>query len=302
MKEVFISYSSKNFKEASTVKEALEKNDISCWMAPDSIPAGSNYSKEIPSGIKNCKIFLLILSDEAQESIWVSREVEQALNDNKTIIPFQIEDFKLNDSFNFYLSQVQRVSAYLEMEKSLKELVMKIKANLNIESIDTELSEDNIKEKIENAIEIGEYDLAKEMLKKIFLKGTKDYEFYILNAKLNLQLDDNAAFFKDMEKLQKLEKNEIVTKEINKLMHYKGTGSPVGITALHVAAFHFNYDLVKYCVEHGADVNIRVCAKQVTPIEMMFLNKQYKNNKKRIKEIRNYLMEHGAKDKFRLGY
>ena len=83
-------------------------------MAPDSIPPGSNYAKEIPNGIRNCNVFLLILSKEAQTSIWVSREIEQALNARKTIIPFQIEAFNLN--VNFYLSQVQRVSAYLELE------------------------------------------------------------------------------------------------------------------------------------------------------------------------------------------
>lgn len=45
--EVFISYSSKEKEIADLVRETLENNGISCWMAPESIPASSGYAAEI---------------------------------------------------------------------------------------------------------------------------------------------------------------------------------------------------------------------------------------------------------------
>jgi len=50
--DVFISYSSKEYETANIVRQTLKSNKIKCWMAPESIPAGSNYSREIPKGIR----------------------------------------------------------------------------------------------------------------------------------------------------------------------------------------------------------------------------------------------------------
>ena len=79
-KEVFISYSSKDFERVNRIKEILETNGISCWMAPQCIPAGSNYAREIPAAIKNCKVFLTALRRQYRENPnaevtaqWISR-------------------------------------------------------------------------------------------------------------------------------------------------------------------------------------------------------------------------------------
>ncbi len=130
--DVFISYSSKEPEIPKLIRKTLKSNGISCWMAPESIPSGSSYAAEIPKGIRECKIFLLVLSNNSQNSIWVPREIDEAINHGKTIIPFQIEECKLNDAFNFYLNQIQRITAYLELEGSLNELVEKIKKIIGI--------------------------------------------------------------------------------------------------------------------------------------------------------------------------
>ena len=80
MKEVFISYSSQDSTSAETVRDVLESNGLSCWMAPRDIPGGSDYTKEIPVAIRECTVFVLILSQHAQDSQWVLKELSSAVS------------------------------------------------------------------------------------------------------------------------------------------------------------------------------------------------------------------------------
>lgn len=132
--DVFLSYSSKESEEAYTINSVLLKNGISTWMAPNSIPPGSNYTREIPKAIKSCKVFLLILSNNAQESVWVSAEVENAFKNEKYILPFLIENCPLRDEFDFLLSRSQRIEAYEKKSEALNKLVNRIKALIESES------------------------------------------------------------------------------------------------------------------------------------------------------------------------
>lgn len=109
IKQVFISYKSEEYDDANWVKSVLEKNGISCWMAPMSIRGGSNYASEIPQAIKNCSVFVLILSKNAQKSKWVPRELDQAINENKIVMPFDIDDCALQDDFNFLFNQCAKI-------------------------------------------------------------------------------------------------------------------------------------------------------------------------------------------------
>ncbi len=130
MKDVFISYKSEEFGEASWVKSTLETNGISCWMAPACIPGGSSYAVEIPKAIKQCKIFVLILSSRAQASQWVSKEVDLAINEGKIVLPFMLENCKLQDDFNFYLTNVQRYTAYENKVAAAEKMLREIKGVL----------------------------------------------------------------------------------------------------------------------------------------------------------------------------
>ena len=127
MKEIFISYSSVDLVNAETVRNVLEKNGFSCWMAPRDIPGGSNYTKEIPIAIRNCKVFVLILSKNAQTSHWVLKELDSAVNCGKVILPFMLEDCVLNDEFNFLLTGAQRYAAYQKKAEAMETLISRIR-------------------------------------------------------------------------------------------------------------------------------------------------------------------------------
>ncbi len=134
MKEIFISYSTIDAVNAETVRNVLEKNGLSCWMAPRDIPGGSNYTKEIPNAIRNCKVFVLILSKNAQSSHWVLKELDSAVNCGKVILPFMLEECVLNDEFNFLLTGAQRYAAYQKTAEAMETLISRIRGILDAPS------------------------------------------------------------------------------------------------------------------------------------------------------------------------
>lgn len=131
---VFISYSIRETEEAEAVRNILEKNRIACWMAPRDISAGANYTREIPAAIRGCQVFLLILSQNAQNSTWVPRELEAAVNCGKVIIPFMVEDFQLNNEFNFLLGAKHRYAAYQNNAEIMQILIERIRAIIGDET------------------------------------------------------------------------------------------------------------------------------------------------------------------------
>ena len=110
--DVFISHSTVNKAAADAICHALESNGVRCWIAPRDIPAGSKYGEQITKGIKDCKVFLLVFSEEANNSDPVNKEVERAvLGYRKIAIPFRIEDVPMSENIEFFLSDSQWVDA-----------------------------------------------------------------------------------------------------------------------------------------------------------------------------------------------
>ena len=85
LKEVFISKSTKDDTIANAICNVLEKNNISCWIAPRDITPGLNYAAEIIRGIENAKILLVIVSQNSKESGHVLNEITRAVEVNKII-------------------------------------------------------------------------------------------------------------------------------------------------------------------------------------------------------------------------
>ena len=130
MKDIFISYKTEDIADAQKVRDHLEAEGLSVWMAPDSITGGASYAAEIPPAIDNAKVFVLILSQKAQTSKWVPRELDQAINGDKKVMPFMTEDCPLNSEFKFYLTNIQRYPAFENYDKSLKKMTDEIKQYL----------------------------------------------------------------------------------------------------------------------------------------------------------------------------
>ncbi len=128
--DVFISYKSDEEQYAYRVRKVLEDNGISCWMAPDSIPLGSNYMAEIPKAIEACRAVIILVSKKSQQSVWVKNEFSQAVTKNKLIIPYVIQDCPMENDFAFSMSTMQQVFAWKDEEAALQRLVEDLRNQL----------------------------------------------------------------------------------------------------------------------------------------------------------------------------
>lgn len=130
---VFISYSTKEQSLANAMKKLLEKQGIQTWMAPGDIPVGNKYARVINQAIKDCSCFILMLSNNSQNSVWVAKEVERAVNYRKPILPIQIEDVVLNDEFELYIStnQVIAINNINENSDKIKQVLLSVETFIN---------------------------------------------------------------------------------------------------------------------------------------------------------------------------
>ena len=109
MGSVFISYSSKDRAYVDKLKNILTNGKFDTWVAPESIPVGSNYTQCINDAIKTASAVVLVLSANSLNSQWVLREIERAVTYNKTIFSVQIDSAKLNSAFEFMLGSTQNM-------------------------------------------------------------------------------------------------------------------------------------------------------------------------------------------------
>lgn len=137
---VFISYSSKDIHQSNAVVKMLKEAGIEYWRAPEMIPAGSNYAREIPQAITACQAFVLLISGSSQSSIWVEKEIDCAVNSHRVIVPLRLDEEPLNDVFRFYLNNVQSIFYSSDKQHALQLLKERLEGLLNApeETQDTE--------------------------------------------------------------------------------------------------------------------------------------------------------------------
>lgn len=130
----FISYSTRNQAFADAIRSLFKKHNIDTWMAPYDIPAGSKYASVITKAIRDCSCFVLLLSNDSQESEAVDSEVELAtLTFKKTIITIELEKVILNDAFTFYIHNKQIIAVHKIVEDSdeIKKVLNAVSAYTN---------------------------------------------------------------------------------------------------------------------------------------------------------------------------
>jgi hypothetical protein len=127
MHDVFISYTTANQNEALQIKGILESQGITCWMAPSEIHGSQDFTKRIPPAIKGAKAFLLLMSNAAQRSKWVKRELGVADRFDIPMYTFFLEECQLEDEFDFILQFNQHYKAELGFSEQISRLLLELR-------------------------------------------------------------------------------------------------------------------------------------------------------------------------------
>jgi hypothetical protein len=141
-KMVFLSYSSRNSKEAEYIYSTFVEAGLEVWFAPKSIEAGSDYGESIINAIEDTSILVLILSKDANKSDHVLAEVEIAFKYKKPIFTVRIEDVLPTKSLEYRISTKQWVDLFQDFNINLLQFIQTVKRKLELkESTNEKLQE-----------------------------------------------------------------------------------------------------------------------------------------------------------------
>ena len=100
----FISYASENRDKADEICAGLERRGLVCWMAPRDIRAGREYADEIIHGLERSAAVVLVLSEAANTSVFVLREIERAVSKDINVVPVRIEEVTPSPGLELFIS------------------------------------------------------------------------------------------------------------------------------------------------------------------------------------------------------
>lgn len=87
MSHIFISYSRQDVEFARYVRAMLENQGFSVWMDEKRLSAGMDWWDEIENNIDSCTAFLVIMSPDSRDSVFVRNEILRALDQKRPLFP-----------------------------------------------------------------------------------------------------------------------------------------------------------------------------------------------------------------------
>jgi hypothetical protein len=110
--DVFISYATAQKPLAFQLTEQFEGSQVRCWIAPRNIVSGVVWVDAIMEAIQSSRLMLVLLSNEANKSPQVMREVSQAVEVGIPILPVLVEDIRLSPRMWFWLNSIHWYNAF----------------------------------------------------------------------------------------------------------------------------------------------------------------------------------------------
>ncbi len=113
----------------------LDAAGIRCWIAPRDVTPGKEWSAAIIDAINQCRVMILIFSENANRSPQIYREVERAVNKSVPVLPLRIENITPDRSLEYFIGTVHWLDALTPpLEAHLRCLVVAVTALLEIEA------------------------------------------------------------------------------------------------------------------------------------------------------------------------
>ncbi len=223
MHDVFISYSKFDKDIAFEICSYLENNGVNCWIAPRDVRPGSNYGAEIIRAIKTCKTFVLIFSENSNNSNHVANEIDNAFNNNKDIVPFKIEDFLISETFEYYLSKTHWIVVENSVTDYLPNILSRCKESGNCQKPELNITHNyplHTKASDEANSEIPEKVIKriKKLYEKTLFYNLTDPEIAIIQAQKAAEAICKSIYLKYELNKHGSDINNINLKEISDLL------------------------------------------------------------------------------------
>lgn len=212
-KDIFISYSSKDKEFALQIVEAFKRVGYTVWLDDMDILVGEDIVRKVFHGIRECRFFVVILSENSVRSHWVQEEISSArlleLEKGQTVVlPLVISD-------NLNLPAALRHKKHLKMsEKNIQEGMRKLLESIVLLSLHGTLGPaETLGERGRNADR--EYEETVKHIKTEGFPEDKAYKEWIIHP---LPLGDKL--------IPKGKIEELVNRHRVKLNRYGGMGFP----------------------------------------------------------------------------
>jgi hypothetical protein len=121
--DIFISYTQEDRTVAEELCRVLESSGLGCWIAPRNIEAGTDWTNGIMQAIDGCCCLVLVFSSSANKSDHVRREILHAIEKERRIFPFRIENVAAEGGLGYCLKGLHWFDATVPpMEKNMAAL------------------------------------------------------------------------------------------------------------------------------------------------------------------------------------
>lgn len=138
---IFISHSSKDHETVNTIVRNLEDHGIQCWLSSRDIKPGETWAASIMEAIESSSAMLLLLTETANSSQQVSREVEEAVRHSIPVVPVILGNFQVSKNLKYFINSHQWINASSKSPKDwIPAIVDTLKLQLNI--TDSEITSD----------------------------------------------------------------------------------------------------------------------------------------------------------------
>ncbi|MBO7194527.1 MAG: toll/interleukin-1 receptor domain-containing protein [Alistipes sp.] len=132
--DVFISYSHEDKVVANAIYEYLQGKNIRCFIDSNDLQKGKNWSKLLPSAIRNSRLMLAIFSHNFNISSHTDHEIAIAANRKIPILVFRITDDDFEGTKEYYLTTSNWIEAFPAPDKWFGELYKNVCILLGIKT------------------------------------------------------------------------------------------------------------------------------------------------------------------------
>lgn len=116
MYKIFVSYSTHDIEQVELLRQQLKGTPIEVFVAEHSVLPSQDIGATISQAIAECDLFVVLWSQNAQDSEWVSQEIGRASALNKTILPLVLTE---GISLPGFINNLKYLPVYNDPEAAL---------------------------------------------------------------------------------------------------------------------------------------------------------------------------------------